>query len=179
MSQIQSFLESAGPGPGPVLSLTGDSGGAVAPNGAGTIFVDGEDNPGLAIMAQTEGGLEANHLSILPYSFDSTTIGAVTNTIYSLAIPNNFVATVRARIVAQNTTFTACAGGDIIVVGRNPGGTGVVATSGGSGIVTDYVGNPPPTVIGTASGNNLIIQVTGVTGQTWLWTAAIMYTFQY
>ena len=177
MSQIQGFIAGEGPA-GPVLTLTGDTGGAVSPTG-GTIFVQGEDNPLLAIMAQTEGNLEANHLSLLPYSFDSTTVGAVTNTIYSLAIPSNFVATIRARIVAQNSTFTACAGGDVIVVGRNPGGTGVIATSGGVGIVTDYIGNPPPIVIGNASGNNLIIQVTGVAGQTWHWTAAIMYTFQY
>ncbi len=176
MSQIQSFIQSMGPA-GPILTLTGDIGGAVGPDGAGNINIRSEFNPTGYGFASIEGTPLSNRLDVTPINATVTTNDATTTTIYQLTLANNTAAIIRARIIALRDDFSNMAGGDIIIVGRKPGAGAVTGLSSGQ-VLTDYIGNPPPTAGGGSDATHLLVRVRGTAGEVWNWTAAIMYQFE-
>ncbi|CAB4127775.1 hypothetical protein UFOVP97_34 [uncultured Caudovirales phage] len=177
MSQIQSFLESAGPGPGPVLSLTGDLGGPVGPDGLGNINILGENVPSSG-FAQIIGNPLTNTLNVQPLVSDLSTNDGSFHTIYTLPLAANTSAVLYALVVGEKTDLSVCVGGLITGVARRQG-AGAATGPGSNGLIsTDYVGNPAPTVIMVPSGNSLVVQVRGVAGSTYDWTCQIIYQFE-
>lgn len=176
MSQIQSFVQSMGPA-GPILTLTGDIGGPVGPDGAGNINIRSEFLPTAYGFATIEGTPGSFRLDVAPITATVSTNDATTTTIYQLTLANNTAAVIRARIVGLRDDFSNMAGGDIIIIGRKPGAGAVTGLSSGQ-VLTDYIGNPPPTAGGGADATHLLVRVRGIVGQTWNWTAAIMYQFE-
>lgn len=112
MSQINGFGIAGGGGTGPVLTLTGNSGGAVSPNGAGNINVVGDgttitvvDNPGtntLTISALSTGTVESVTGTVNQITASPTTGNVV------LTIPTTFIAP--GTITAANGNITATSG---------------------------------------------------------------------
>jgi hypothetical protein len=182
MSQIQSFLESAGPGPGPILSLTGDfdvgnnPATPVGPNGAGNIYVLGTE-VGTTGFAIVYGDPATNTLQVEPIIASVTTNDATTTTIYTLFVPDNTAVVVRALIIAVRDDFSATYGADWVSPVRRSGAGAVVGPAAAGSEPTDYVGNPPPASGIGFSPTQTLVRVRGTVGQTWNWTAQITYQF--
>lgn len=176
MSQVQSFSNSSS-GTGPVFFLSGDIGLPVMPDGTGNINILSESLPDAYGFGSIEGDPGTFTLAVAPLTATVVTNDATTTTIYSLTLPNNTAVTIRARIIGLRDDFSNMAGGDIIVVGRKPGAGAVTGLSSGQ-LLTDYVGNPPPTAGGGSDATHLLVRVRGTAGQRWNWTAAIMYQFE-
>jgi hypothetical protein len=188
MSQFQSFESSMGPGPGPIFSLTGDDAIVVSPNGAGNINILSDTGSPLGIgqpnsyifgSVVAQGGLGTNHtLLIEPLTLTVQTIDATPTTIYLLSIPSNKAVVVRATIIGLRSDNLFCAGGDVIGIGRNPGGAGAFVTTGGSGLVSDWGGAFPPQAYADALTTHITIEVVGRVAETWNWTCNIQYQFE-
>lgn len=177
MSQIQSFLESAGPGPGPVLSLTGDTGGAVGPDGTGNINILGQAvaTTGFGTLI---GNALANTLEVLPLITPTiTTIDATNTTIFALTLPNNSAVVIRALIIGVRNDFSSVYSADWVVPARKNGIAAVTGAAAAGSEPTDYVGNPPPASGIAFSATQALVRVRGTEGQTWNWTAQISYQF--
>ncbi len=182
MSQFQSFESGMGPGPGPILSLTGDTGGAVGPDGSGNINVLGSTGnpivplgPNKFVLGTIVGSPGSNTLFVDPLNLTVSTIDDTPTVIYALTIPANQAVVISARIIGLRDDISACAGGEVVAIGRN---NGVVQVTSAGQIVTDYVGNPPPTAYAIGSASILEIIVVGVAAENWDWTVAIQYQFQ-
>jgi hypothetical protein len=156
-----------------VQTLTGDTGGAVGPDGANNINLltgvglTSTGNPGTNTITFTlDGGSEGT----------TTTVGAVTGDVITIALgatPATY--TFEARISAFESTTPAGAGYQIFGAVRT---TGVAATLIGTPDV--IVNEEAALVTGDAdlvvSANNAIFRVTGVAGLTIDWKASSLYT---
>lgn len=175
MSQIQTFVASEGPGPGPVLSLTGDIGGAVGPNGAGTIFVEGEVVSGQA-FAIIEGNPGTNTLNVVALTDELTTNDA-TRTYFPVAFyavqPSQAVV-MTANIIGHKNDFSAACGGFCTGVVRRAAVGGAVAVGGNTLSSEDSTTGVPFFAIGL-NGNEIGVSVAGVAGETWNWTCTYQY----
>lgn len=113
MSQIQVYEAGTGPGPGPILTLQGNIGGPVAPNGLGNIFVEG----GTGVVV--DGTLAANTLTIdIPgggFSWINVTAGAV-----NLAPGTGYIIDFGAGVVAT-LPINAALGDTYRILGRGVG----------------------------------------------------------
>ncbi len=160
------------PGTG-VQTLTGNTGGAVGPDGANNIDILGGDgvlidgNPGTNTLVVSLVGSEEG---------TGTTIGAVTADI--ITIPLGAVATTytfEARVAGFESTTPAGCGYQLIAMFRTDG---AAATQIGT---TERVANEEAALVGAnadfvASANNVILRVTGVALLTISWKAFSVYT---
>lgn len=183
MSQAGRYFNGPTPPPaGFVATLTGNTGGAVSPDGASNINVLSD---GTTFTTQNEptgylfiGNVEANTLTYRAVSYTATTVGATSATLFSLPIAVNKAVTVSAEVVAIRADNLYAGSGFLIGGGINSGAGVVVLPNVDSNMV-----NNDPTLGGalslllTAAGGNIVIGVSSnIVGQTYNWTAFVRYT---
>lgn len=170
MSQIQTFDH--GTALADVETLTGNSGGAVGPNGAGNINVLGADN------ITVTGNPGTNTLTITDTDntiYTAQTIGNVTATIFTYAIPAESAVFIGAQVVGAKDDYTEVFGGPISCVARRDAvGAPEIPWQDDA---TDGDDLEPDTFFGV-SGNNIILTVLGATGDTYNWRAKVTYIVQ-
>jgi hypothetical protein len=164
MSQAGKVLLSA-PIPGEVGTLTGNSGGAVGPDGMGNINVVGDGtinivgSPGTHTLTASAGHVEIGQ-----------TIGAATLDLDTIAIPNNSISFLNIEVIGAYPIADAAAiGGNFQCIALNNAGT--VSFIQNSIIpLTEFqtVGTTASIAI-VASGADAVIQVTGQALKTINW----------
>jgi len=157
-----------------IETLTGDVGGAVGPDGAFNInLLTGE---GLT----TTGVPVSNTITITrddtPYSGTGQTVGAVTADLITIplgATPATYA--IEARIAGFESTTPAGCGYSLFATFRTTGAAAVVCGT------VDKITNEEAALIAAnatmvASGNNAVVQVTGVAALTINWKAFTIQT---
>ena len=157
-----------------IETLTGDLGGAVGPDGAFNInLLTGE---GLT----TTGVPASNTITITrddtPYSGTGQTVGAVTADLITIplgATPATYA--IEARIAGFESTTPAGCGYSLFATFRTTGAAAVVCGT------VDKITNEEAALIAAnatmvASGNNAVVQVTGVLALTINWKAFTIQT---
>lgn len=170
MSQSGSITAGISPG-GDVLTLQGDTGGAISPNGAGNIFVVGGPNVDVA------GDQGSFSLTVNLANSDEETVVTTNDTpttLYSFELDEEDVVTFDIIICAAQDDYSSGIGGRVTATFRREAGQ--ATTLVGLPIVSyteDSPGSPSFTMI--ASGNDAVLQVTGVAATTITWQARIVY----
>lgn len=181
MSQIQSFI-SANPTPGTLLTLTGDSGGAVAPDGAGNIDIFS--------TSASVGFAEIIGSPIIPSTLfiGPLTGAAATNdnvfTFINVALPITFPTVIAssayvlsANVIGSRDDFSASCGGFCTGVARREAvGNALLVGENTLASKDSPVGTPTFKV--DLDGNVLGVFVQGLAGQTWNWTCTFTYQRQ-
>lgn len=173
MSQIQSFVGSMGPS-GPILTLTGDSGGAVGPTG-GNIDVLGEGIP-VQAFATVSGNPATSTLNITA----RTDIIITTDDVITF-FPAAFVTVapfsayvMNANIIGIKSDYTAGCGGFVVGCARRTGIGAPILIGYNPLLSEDSITGSPEFGI-DIDANTLGVFVRGVNEETWNWTC----TFQY
>lgn len=157
------------PAPGTTLYLEGDTGGQVAPNGSGIIFVLGGDN------ISTIGSPGTNTITInsgeTPYTV--TTTNATPTLIATIAVTAGTSVTISCNFTAIQDDFSTAIGGNGFNVARNNGGGAQL--SGGAGGHQSVIDNSAgfPGISFGVSGNNVEIFVVGVAATTYDWRMVV------
>ena len=184
MSQIQSFGIGLMPPAGPILTLTGDVGGAVSPvlvgPNAGTIFVLGESSPTDTGFVSVSGNPGISTLSILPLQDTVTTNDAVQTafplTTFPIAVNSSIV--MSAHVIGNRDDFSAACGGFVVACGRRVGGGAILVANNNNVLASeDRVGGTPQFGI-QVNGNDIEIYAQGLALQTWNWTCTYTYQVQ-
>ena len=168
MSQIYKSVSS--PGSGAILTVTGTSGGAVPPSGAGNLNLLGAEE------VTVTGNPGTNTLTIDSINGSATTVGAVTADLISLplgAVPAGYSFFV--IISGFDTTTPSLATYSI---------TGGIRTTGAAAVrdaTPSYSDSESAAMIPSdddliAVANTAVVRVTGVAGLTIHWKAKIIYT---
>lgn len=165
------------PGTGYIEFLTGNTGGAVGPDGSFNINVVGNTSTGISVA-----GDPSTHTLTISSTGDpnwisgtTTTVGAVNGTLVTLATASNTTIVIFGRVAAWNAANTAAFGGDITAIAKNVAGT--VTVIGPPDSFTDQDSALAGSSFTLAvSGTNLILQVTGVTGLTIDWSGGFGYS---
>jgi hypothetical protein len=172
MSQIQSFVGSMGPA-GPILTLTGDIGGAVGPTG-GNINIVGEVVGGQA-FAIIEGNPGTSTLNVVARTDEVVTNDAVftffPNAFYALA--NNQAVVMTANVIGHKDDFSAACGGFCVGIVRRAGAGAIFV--GDNALASEDSGPGIPQFGISNNGNNIQVIVQGVAGETWNWTCTYQY----
>ena len=181
MSQIIRSIPGAMPPAGFVATLTGNTGGAVSPDGAQNINVV-SDNTSFTTSLEPSGylfhgNIQTNTLTYRAVPYTAQTVGAVSTTIFTLPLAVNSAATVSAEIVALRDDAGACGSGFVIGGGRRAAGAAIALTTVDQNFIDDDTGGEL-SITFTAGGNDLIIGVTGIAATTYNWTAFVRYTLQ-
>lgn len=166
MSQSGSFGSGGGTG-GAVITLTGDTGGAITAF-AGNIFVLGE------LPLEVEGNLGAHSLTVVDTSkvyATVTTVDATPTALYTFPLANNEAVTLNANIIAADTAFGNGASGTVVVGALRAGGGSTLIGIPTISIADNFA--PPIAVNALISGTNLIIEVTGIAATTIDWVAIV------
>jgi hypothetical protein len=156
---------------GDVISLTGDTGGAVPPTlgninivGGAGISVSG--NPGTSTLTITED--EVNEGTV-------TTIGAVTGDVITIALgatPSTY--TLEARVGLFESTTPAGGGMWVLGVARTTGAAASIVASDAEDTFLEAA-LTMASVEWVVSANSAILRVTGVAGLTINWAATAEY----
>lgn len=157
------------PPPGTTLFLEGDSGGQVAPNGSGVIFVLGGTN------ISTVGTPGSNTITINTTQtyYTVTTTDATPTLIASVTIGMGHCSTISCQFVALEDDSSTAIGGTAFTVGRNAGGGAQLSGgAGGHQSVIENTDGDPEIVFGT-SGNDVQIFVVGVAARTYDWKMSL------
>lgn len=168
------IIRNGSAGLGSVDTLTGDSGGAVGPDGANNINI--VSGAGLT----TTGNPGANTITISQDNAvegTGTTVGNVTDDIITLSLgATPGVYTIEARIVGFESTTPAGVGYQLFGTVRTDGATATLIELPDIISNEDTVLQPEADVDLVVSGNDAIIEVTGQTGFTINWRAFMLYT---
>lgn len=173
MSQAGIVTSSGGGGGGPLDTLTGDIGGAISPDGANNINLltgVGLTSTGVAVTNTITFTLDNSNEGI------TTTVGAVTGDVLTIpmgAVPGTL--TIEARVSAFDAVTPSGAGYQLIAMFRT---TGVAATQIGTteNVINEEAALATANADFLASGNNVVLRVTGVVGLTIDWKAFSIYT---
>ncbi len=171
MSQITRYRDGGTAAPD-IETLTGNTGGPVGPDGAFNINILGADgvvttgNPGTNTITITQTG-DAYTIAT------GQTIGAVTANIFTLTLGANNAATVQATVTGAVSDYSAALVGRTCGGARRAGAGAILVGSPISDFSEDSAGAPLIDIV--VSGNNIIVQVTGVGAQTWNWRAQVHY----
>lgn len=166
--------EASGPGSGAVFTLTGNSGGAVSPDGSGNINTLG--GSGITIVGTPlSNTLTANLNS---YSnLTTTTTNATPDTSMTIALGAVAgVYTFDVNVSAFNATDVAGAGYSIFATVRTDGASATLVGT------PDKIVNEETAMINanadvTVNANTAVISVTGIAAKTIRWRAISFYTF--
>lgn len=171
MSQIFKPIQSSPAPPGFVLELTPDSGAAVVPDVSGNINLTGL--PTGANQSSPDSNFETFNAGTSTmqiahrYQSNATTVGAATVTILSIPVTVASTMNIESQIAGITATPDGVGGEVRGTVFRGAGAPIVI------GIVDAVVRATPALVTSSynisVSGNNLIVTVTGVAGQTIEW----------
>ena len=179
MSQFQSFESGAGPGPGPILSLTGDTGGAVGPDGSGNINVLGQFENSVAQFAVVQGNPGTNTLGVAAAFDRLTTVGSA-NTSFTLTeftLGPDQAIVMSAHVVGVKDDYSAACGGYTVGIVRKDGvNPAALVYTGNLGGEDSGTGNPDYGV--NVVGDTVSVTVEGVAAETWKWTCTYQYTIQ-
>lgn len=179
MSQIQSFIQSMGPA-GPILTLTGDTGGAVGPDGGGNINILGEDNATSSGFAVIEGSPGTSTLSILPLQDTVSTNDAVATAFAGTAftVSPNTAVVMSAHVIGNRSDYSAACGGFTIGIARRAAGGAILVSNSFTTLQTEDspVGNPEFGL--QVTGNDIEVFVRGTAGLVWNWTCTFTYQVQ-
>ncbi len=154
-----------------VLTLTGDSGGAVGPtanniNVLGGVGIDVVGTPGTSTLTINALGTEAT----------VQTIDATPTVIFTQTLNASEAAFMYVRVIAAQDDYTSAIGGTFSSTIRRAAAGGAVCAGGPHGnILEDTAGMPD--VDFNATGNDIQVLVTGVAGTTYNWRAFIRITF--
>jgi hypothetical protein len=172
MSQSGSFGSGSGPTDG-ILTLTGDTGGAVSPDGGGNIDIVG----GPAVTVVGDPGTFTLTINVAGAAEATvTTTDATPTLLYALPLLASQAVEIEVSIIAGQSDYSTAIGGKFSSVGRRAAmGGAVVCGSPQGNLMYDSAGNP--TVTFTASGNNINISVTGVAATTYNWRGVIRTTY--
>lgn len=147
MSQLSTFSPTISPGTGPVFTLTGNSGGAVGPDGAGNINIVGTgtitvvDNPGTNTLTITPSGTIAS--SFVTNSGTATPVAGVLN------------------VYGESTSILSTTGsGNTVTVDMTNGTNGQVLIGGGTGAAWETITSTGGTITFTPGANSLNMEVT-------------------
>lgn len=167
MSQIISFGQGGGGGGGDVLTLTGNTGGAVGPTGGninvvgtGTISVAG--NPGTSTLTISNTAQTV---------VTQVTTNDTPATLYSVTLANNSSVTVQVIINMALSDYTEAGYCSIIAGARRAGAGAVLIGVPSVSLADDF--SSPVSIDGIVSGNNLIIQVVGIAAETITWRGVV------
>lgn len=157
------------PPPGTTLFLEGDSGGQVAPDGSGTIFVIGGPN------VEVVGTPLNNTLTINADGPSATiqTVDATPTLIASVTIDAGFAYMITTSFVALEDDQSTALGGTAFTVARNAGGGAQLSGGGHQNIITNTPGNPEVTFATAA--NTVQIFVTGAAATILDWRVYIKF----
>lgn len=158
-----------------VETLTGDSGGAVGPTG-GNIDVLG----GTGIVTTGNPGTSTLTIATVADGFETVTVqtvGAVTGDLFTFTVGEDESINIFANVVGAVSDYSAS------LVGTVNGGARRVAAG-----ATALIGSPiasfnedsggAPLLDIVVSGNDVIVQVTGVAAETWNWRGLIQFVHQ-
>ncbi len=95
------------------------------------------------------------------------TTDAVATAIATIAVPDNSVMTVEARISGILSTKAAACGGNVLYTARRAGAGAVEVAPAVVNVHDDSLS--APTIDADVDGNNIRLLVTGVVGETWDW----------
>lgn len=173
MSQITRPYSGAMPPPaGFIATETGNTGGAVGPDGAMNLNVVGDGN--FITVTGTPG---TNTLTISPVNITyitAQTLDAVPLTVYTLGITVNEALRLRVSSIAAYSTFADALSEEAEVLAVRGAGAAVISDTVGERLrtinVTDGAG-----VNFALSGNSIIIQLTGVAATTINWKLYVDY----
>lgn len=183
MSQIYKNSAGSPPPPGTVLKLTPDLGAAVTPDGSGNINLTGV-NPGLP-NTTTSSNFETFNDGANTMLFDfryqgtaTTSDGAgQTQTVVTIPVTAGSVMTALALVTGIEASQANAVGGqNTAVVYRAGGGATLLAT--GDLLIGTTAAIAGATFVITTSGNNLIVQVTGVATFTIEWSCVVIISFK-
>ena len=182
MSQIQSFNNNGVIPPigGPVMTLTGDTGGAISP-ALGNINVLGQFENSVAQFAVVQGDAGTNTLGVAA-PFDRIQTVGTTPGIFALAqytLNPSKALVMSANVIGVKSDYTASCGGYVVGVARREAAGNAVFVGEETSLSHDSIGNQPffGFLIGS-DGNTLTLGVIGVAGETWNWTCTYQYTTQ-
>lgn len=154
-----------------ILTLTGNTGGAVGPNGGGNINVVGDDG------IQVTGSPGSNTLTISLANSGVATIttnDASETTFISVMVPEGQTVLITANIAATESTGNDSIGGTIALTAFHITG-GDIAIVGVPTINMNTTSSANITGIVDTGTEEAIIAVTGVAAQTWNWSATYQY----
>ncbi len=155
-----------------IETVTGDTGGAVGPDGAGNINLIGETD-----IVSVSGNQGTNTLTILMVDKrldTATTVGAVTADLMTITLIPSICYTINSLVIGTKNDFTEGFGGMITCVVRRAAAGGALlvyidARTDGEGVDADATF--------VVSGNDIILQVTGEVGDTYFWLANTTFDF--
>lgn len=173
MSQITRPYSGAMPPPaGFIATETGNTGGAVGPDGAQNLNVVGDGN-----FITVTGNPGTNTLTISPVNITyitATTVDAVPLTVYTLGISVNEALRLRVSSIAAYSTFADAMSEEVEVLAVRAAGAASISDTIGDKLkttnVTDAAG-----VSFALSGNSIIIQLTGVADTNINWKLYVDY----
>jgi hypothetical protein len=99
------------------------------------------------------------------------TTDATPTTLYSLAVSTNQAVTLYCDIIGATADYSAAIGGNVEATARRGAGSLTMVGSPVVNLNEDSAGSPDFTIV--VSGNNLIIQVTGVAATTYNWKGLV------
>lgn len=176
MSQITSYIVNGTSGSGPVMTLTGNSGGAVAPNGAANINVVADTQAstipptGFTFI----GNQVANTLTFEQFNYSAVTVGATSSVIFTLPMATNSSVQIRAEVVALRDDKSSGGCGFVVGGATRAAGAPTVLEIGFNMLDNEALGSLETRL--EVSGNDLIVFVSGIAGTTFDWSAYVRYT---
>ena len=165
-------LSAAGGGGTDLLTLEGDTGGIIQPDGTGNIFILG--GPGVSV----DGDPGTNTLTINATGTSVVTVQTVDATptlLEAVTLSMNQAIEIEVSLIAPQDTFASAIGGRATAVARRAGGGAVICGAPQGSLMYDSGGNP--SISFAASGNDVNILVTGVAATTYNWRAIIRITY--
>ncbi len=179
MSQIQRFGISGVSPAGPILTLSGDIGGPVGPDGAGDIEILGKDTPTVFGLVEVDGSPGISTLSITPL-LDTLVTNDATPTTFPLAVfalsPDNAVV-FSAYVIGSKDDNSAACGGFVTCAARRDAINPTVLVGQNPLLSRDSMTGLP--IFGILlDGNSIKVGVQGVAAETWNWTCSYQYVAQ-
>ncbi len=167
MSQIISFGQGGGGGGGDVLTLTGNTGGAVGPTG-GNINVLGN---GTLQVVGTPGSSTLTIYDTTKDEVQVTTFDDTPTSLFSIPLAVNSCLTLEALINVAQDDFSAGGYCQIVAAARRISGGAILIGVPSVATANDF--SDPISVNAVVSGNNLVIQVVGIAATTITWKGVI------
>jgi hypothetical protein len=162
MSQAGVYSGGGGGGGSDVQTLTGNSGGAVGPDGASNIIVGDQ---GITVV----GDPGTNTLTISSsHAFRATvqTTDDTPTTIISTTLDTSSAVTIDALIVGLRDDDASGVGGRVTGVARRAAGGAILVGTAQVNFASEDAGGMQVTV----SGNDILVQVIGEAAQTYDWS---------
>lgn len=165
------FIGDGGIGPGgDIMTITGNTGGAVPPTGNNVNLLGG-----LPAGLTVAGDIGSSTLTINKRQLTAATADATPTAIFTHAMTNLSAVTFNYTVSAARDDYTASFWATGTVGFRRAGGGALkVEIQGQFSGDDDLVGNNP-SVLFDPSGNNAILYVIGVAATNWIWTAEVSY----